>query len=107
MVKRGRPAGTHNQLKKYDLYEIVNGKELFVCRSDKKVIQDKYGVCMANASYDIRNYKVKKGYLGKKYRLYFEGAKEEDKVLVEKTKFSGMPQHVKMVKCSSGVRFGG
>ena len=105
MAGRGRPAGTYTR-KKYDLYEIKkNGHEVFVCRADKCVIKETYGINTNNIAKDIRDNRPKKGYEAKKYRIYSVGAK--DKVQVPKRKITGMPNHVKGIKCSSGARFEG
>ena len=104
MAGRGRPTGSH---KKYDLYEIKNGQEHFVETAASEVFEAKYGLTIYRIAQDIKKGVVKKGILGKKFRIYERGEGPGKDKSIKDARFAYMPKSVKRIKCSSGVRFEG
>ena len=89
--------------KLYDLYKVVNGKNVFVGRFDRKQMHEDYGLSVNNIPHDVKTQKSKPGKDGR-YRIREVGEPVEP---YEEPKSSGMPKHVSMIKTNGGCRFGG
>lgn len=89
--------------KLYDLYKVVNGKNVFVGTFDRKQMHDDYGLSVNNIPRDIKTHNIKQGKDGR-YRIREVGDPVEP---YEEPKSYGMPKHVSMIKTNGGCRFGG
>lgn len=95
--------GRSYSAKLYDLYKIINGRDVFIGRFDKKQMHEDYGISVNNLRHDINSKQSKPGKDGR-YRVRDVGEPAEP---YKEPKSQGMPKHVGMIKTSGSCRFGG